>query len=594
MLWVLAISEPEGRIGKMENSMQLRSDNATQTRGTCCNLLLRKIRRLIPINFWQEVKCVSRLAVPIFLTQLMMRLINVVSSAFCGHLGKVELDAVSLASAVISVSGITIGLGLSTACDTLISQTFGSKNLERIGLILQRGILILMITCFPCWAIFINIEHILLAIKQSPAVAKLTQLYVKIFIPGLPATFLYIVEVKYLQNQGIILPQLFTGFIANILNAVINYLFLFVLMLGVPGSAVASVISWYCQALLLLAYIRWKKLYVGTWAGWSTDSLQEWGLFIRLAIPSMFMLCIGWWTYYIGTFLVGLINGVQLGAQTIIFQVMSAVHTIALGYSLAVTVHVGNALGARNPEQAVNSVKVALCCIGCITLVNAVIIGAIKDVVGYIFTNDKEIVHLVAEVIPLCAALHWVTSMAAVSGGVLRGIGKQKLGAIIQFIGFCLIALPIGISLMFDAKLGVIGLWSGIFIGMVVQLVFLLIVIYRINWSEASDEALVNAGVMKDMDTSNSASGGQTQYRSTEVDTGNRAVVPMPNVCQMEQNIDKDRVTDESSILDTGVTTVGEILSTKQLIIRRGLAFLSGPLVLAIGLVIHFILAKNM
>ncbi|XP_067866014.1 multidrug and toxin extrusion protein 1-like [Heterodontus francisci] len=576
----------------MENSMQLSSDNVTQTRGTCCNLLLRKIRRLIPINFWQEVKCVSRLAVPIFLTQLMIFLINVVSSAFCGHLGKVELDAVSLASAVISVSGITIGMGLSIACDTLISQTYGSKNLERIGVILQRGILILMITCFPCWAIFINIEHILLAIKQSPAVAKLTQLYVMIFIPGLPATFLYELEIRYLQNQGIILPQLFTGFIANIFNAIINYLFLFVLMLGVPGSAAANVVSQYCQVILLFVYIRWKKLYVGTWAGWSTDSLQEWGHFIRLAIPSMFMLCIDWWTYYIGTFLAGFINEVQLGAQTIIFQILTVMCMIALGYSVAVTVHVGNALGARNPKQAVNSVKVALCCIGCIALVNAVIIGAIKDVVGYIFTNDKEIVHLVAEVIPLCAALHWVNSMATVSGGVLRGTGKQKLGAVGNLVGFCLFGLPIGISLMFAQKLGVIGLWSGIFIGVAGQLVFFLIVIYRINWSEASDEALVNAGVMKDGHTSNIASGGQTQYRSTEVDTGNRAVVPMPNVCQMEQNIDKDRVTDESSILDTGVTTVGEILSTKQLIIRRGLAFLSGPLVLAIGLVIHFILTK--
>ncbi|XP_067865975.1 multidrug and toxin extrusion protein 1-like [Heterodontus francisci] len=446
-----------GRIGKMENSNQLSSDNATQTRGTCCNLLLRKIRRLIPINFWQEVKRVSRLAVPIFLTQLMICLINVVSSAFCGHLGKVELDAVSLASAVISVSGITIGMGLSTACDTLISQTFGSKNLERIGVILQRGILILMITCFPCWAIFINIEHILLAIKQSPAVAKLTQLYVMIFIPGLPATFLYELEIRYLQNQGIILPQLFTGFIANIFNAIINYLFLFVLMLGVPGSAAANVVSQYCQVILLFVYIRWKKLYVGTWAGWSTDSLQEWGHFICLAIPSMFMVCIDWWTYYVGTFLAGLINEVQLGAQTIIFQILTAMCMIAVGYSVAVTVHVGNALGARNPKQAVNSVKVALCCIGCITLVNAVIIGAIKDVVGYVFTNDKEIVHLVAEVIPLCAALHWVSSMASVSGGVLRGTGKQKLGAVGNLVGFCLFGLPIGISLMFAQKLGAIG-----------------------------------------------------------------------------------------------------------------------------------------
>ncbi|XP_067866730.1 multidrug and toxin extrusion protein 1-like isoform X2 [Heterodontus francisci] len=574
----------------MENSMQLSSGNVTETRGT----LLRKMKRLTPVNFWQEVKHISRLAGPVFLSQLMILLINIVSTAFCGHLGKVELDAVSLATASVTVSGISIGVGLSQACDTLISQTFGSKNLKRIGVILQRGILILMITCFPCWAIFINFEHILLAFKLSPAVAKLTQLYVKIFIPALPATFLYDLEIRYLQNQGIIMPQIFVGFIANIFNAVINYLFLYVLTLGVSGSAAANVVSQYCQAILLFVYIRWKRLYVKTWTGWSTDCLQEWGHFIRLAIPSMLMLCIEWWSFHIGIFLVGLINEVQLGAQSIIFQIISIAYRLSIGYGVAATVHVGNALGARNPEQAANSAKVAIYCIGCISLVIAVILGAIRNVAGYIFTNDKEIANLVAEVIPLSAAFHFFDAIAGVCGGVLRGAGKQKLGAIGNLVGYYLIAFPIGVALMFAAKLNVFGLWAGMFIGVVAQLVFFLTVIYRINWNETSNQAQVNAGVMKDVDTSNSTSGGQIQNTSSELNTENSAVVPVPNVCQVEQKIDQDRVTDGSSILDIGVTTVGEILSTKQLIIRRGLAFLSGPLVLAIGLVIHFILAKDM
>ncbi|XP_072325962.1 multidrug and toxin extrusion protein 1-like [Scyliorhinus torazame] len=577
----------------MGNSMQRSSDSVAQTYGSCGKLFLRKVRRLIPINFWQEAKCVSRLAGPVVLSQLMISLINIVSSVFCGHLGKVELDAVSLATAVITVSGTSIGVGLSTTCDTLISQTFGSKNLKRIGVILQRGILFLIITCFPCWAVFINIEHILLAFKQSPTVAKLTQLYVLIFIPGLPAAFMYDLESRYLQNQGITMPQVVTGVIANILNAVINYLFLYVLMLGVPGSAAANVISQYCQAILLFGYIRWKKLHVNTWAGWSTDCLQEWGQFTRLAIPSLLMLCVEWWTYEIGMFIVGSINEVQLGAYIIVLQLLIIAFRFPLGYNVAATVLVGNALGARNPEQAVNSAKVAVCCIGCISLAIAVLLGAAKDVVGYIFTNDREIVHLAAKGISLCTLCHMFQSMACVCGGVLRGAGKQKLGAIGNLVGYYLIGFPIGISLMFAAKLGVLGIVSGMLVSVFVQLVFYLIAISRMNWNEVSDEALVNAGVMRDVDTSTGTLAGQTQYLSTGVDTGKSAANPVPNGCVLEPKINNGRVTEESSILDAGVTTVGEILSTKQLIIRRGLAFLSGPLILAIGLAIHFSLAKD-
>ncbi|XP_072446050.1 multidrug and toxin extrusion protein 1-like [Chiloscyllium punctatum] len=578
----------------MELSMQISSGNVAQSSERNGDTFLRKIRGLIPINFWQEVKSLSRLAGPVCLTELMTLLISIVSSAFCGHLGKIELDAVSLATAVIAVLGISIGVGLSTACDTFISQTYGSKNLKRIGVILQRGILILLIVCFPCWALFINIEHILLAFKQSPAVAKLTQSYVTIFIPGLPVTFLYTLEVKYLQNQGIILPQIIIGFLTNIFNTVINYLSLFVLMLGVPGSAAANVASQYCQVIFLFVYIRWKRLHEKTWEGWSTDCLQEWGPFLRLAVPSMVMMCIKWWSFHIGMFLVGLINEVQLGAHSINFHIITIAYRISVGYGVSATIHVGNALGASNPQQAVNYAKIALLCIVCIALINSMILGAIRTVVGHVFTSDKEIVQLVAEVIPLSATFHLFDSISGVCAGVLRGAGKQKLGAIGNLIGYYLIGFPIGVSLMFAGKLGVFGLWCGMLICVLLQLVFFLTLIYRINWNKASDEALVNAGVVQDVDASNSASGGQMRDISTDVDTGNRAVNPIPDVCQSEPQIKEHRVMDEASIVDTGVTVAGEILSTKQLIIRRGLAFLSGPLILAIGLVIHFTLSKDM
>lgn len=51
-------------------------------------------------------------------------------------------------------------------------QTYGSKNVKRVGTILQRGILILLLFCFPCWALFINTEQILLFFRQDPEVSR--------------------------------------------------------------------------------------------------------------------------------------------------------------------------------------------------------------------------------------------------------------------------------------------------------------------------------------------------------------------------------------------------------------------------------------
>lgn len=54
--------------------------------------------------------------------------------------------------------------------------------------------------------------------------------------------------------------------------------------------------------------------------GWSLDCLQEWGPFVRLAIPSMLMLCLEWWIFEIGGFLAGLISEADLAAQAVVYQ----------------------------------------------------------------------------------------------------------------------------------------------------------------------------------------------------------------------------------------------------------------------------------
>lgn len=290
--------------------------------------MLKRVRMLIPVGFKTEIRELAKLAGPVIIAQFMIFAVSLVSTIFCGHLGRVELAGVSLAISVINVTGISIGSGLSSACDTLISQTYGGRNLLRVGVILQRGILILLLACFPCWAILINTEPILLAVRQEPEVARISQLYVKIFMPALPATFMYSLETRYLQNQGIIWPQVITGFVVNLLNALINYIVLFPLNLGVAGSAVANTLSQFAMAGILYAYIMWKGLHKATWGGWSKKCLQDWGSFIHLAIPSMVMLCVEWWTYEIGGFLAGLISEVELGAQSVVYQLANVAYMV--------------------------------------------------------------------------------------------------------------------------------------------------------------------------------------------------------------------------------------------------------------------------
>lgn len=51
-------------------------------------------------------------------------------------------------------------------------QTFGSPNKKHVGVILQRGTLMLLLCCFPCWALFLNTQQILLLLRQDQDVSR--------------------------------------------------------------------------------------------------------------------------------------------------------------------------------------------------------------------------------------------------------------------------------------------------------------------------------------------------------------------------------------------------------------------------------------
>ncbi|KAM9314779.1 multidrug and toxin extrusion protein 1-like [Pholidichthys leucotaenia] len=536
--------------------------------------------KCLPPVYRNELLELFKLAGPVVISQLMVFMIGFVSTVFCGHLGKTELAGVALSIAVVNVTGISIGSGLSLTCDTLISQTYGSGNLKRVGVILQRGILILLLACFPCWALLINTEPLLLAVRQTPEVASLAQLYVTIFMPSLPAAFMYQLQGRYLQNQGIIWPQVITGFVGNILNAIINYVLLYQLDLGVAGSAAANAISQYLLVVILFVYICLMGLHKATWGGWSLDCLQEWGPFIQLAIPSMLMLCLEWWLFEVGGFLAGVISEAELGAQSVIYELLVIAYMFPLGFAGAASARVGNALGAGKIEQAKLSSKVPIICAFIIACFVGAGLGISRYVISYIFTTEQDIIQRVGDVLIICVFSHLCDAVAGTAGGVLRGAGKQLIGALCNLLGYYFVGFPIGVSLMFAADMGIKGLWTGMTVCVLLQAVFFLTYLYKLNWKVAAEEARVRAGVQeKPMENGDS---GHIQMQAANTVSG----------CENAEEDHDNMHTSEQNATTTTTTTVGDVLSVTQLVLRRGFTLLVMIFILAAGIIINEFVTK--
>lgn len=67
-------------------------------------------------------------------------------------------------------------------------------------------------------------------------------------------------------------------------------------------------------------------------------------------------------------------------------------------------------------------------------------------------------------------------------GGILKGMGKQKIAAILRVICIYLIGLPLALWLCFMAGWGILGLWSALLVGMTLSALAELYVLIRVDW----------------------------------------------------------------------------------------------------------------
>ncbi|XP_073471337.1 multidrug and toxin extrusion protein 1-like [Aquarana catesbeiana] len=540
----------------------------------CCSTISQRVKHYFHENGF-ELKMLLSFAGPLVIMNVLDFVPIMVTAMFVGHIGKLQLDAIMLAIGYISVFGMAVGLGLNAACDTLLSQIYGGKKMKHIGVIVQRAILILSLACFPCWAFYINTENILLLCGQDKDLARETELCVLVLIPALPAFFLVQLELRYLQNQEIMWPQILISLLGGIVNAIVNYLMLFVLKIGVMGAALALTIGAVIECILLFLYIQVKKLHVESWPGWSTECLKDWWPFLALGIPGILVMGFEFWAYQIAMILAGLINLVELGGQSILSQLICLIHKIPISIGMAASIRVGIFLGAGETDQAKRSAKLSMVVAALFTLIIFTLLLVLKKPLGEIFTDDKAIIILVSQVMPLCAFFFVICSPAAVFNGLLRGIGKPEIGALALTVGYGL-SFTVGVPIMFPLKLGIQGFWIGMISGFACIDLFFSMYFWKVNWNLVTEKAKERVGLRKNL--------GYFDHSIDATDdkelTNYAALHSSSSEIELQQKDTPDVAKEDRQAL-------------KWLIIRRSLEALAVISTLFIGLIIKFTVKQH-
>lgn len=441
----------------------------------------------------EELRAMRKIALPVIVAYVFEMGLGFIALIFLGHAKgdggddddvNLNMAGAGLAMMYANITGMSVGVGLCTGIDTLASQAFGARQYHAVGLIAQRAVWILLLAAIPVSVLWISAESILLAIGQTDDVSRIAGHFLLILVPGLIPRYLFEVLRRYLQAQAVTAPVLYSTSVSAAIFTLLVYVLTVELRMGYRGVAVALAVAYYSMLLVLLFFVLRLGLHRQTWGGWSRESFRAWKPYLSLALPGLVMLSMEWVAFEVMTLLSGLLPDpeVSLAAQNAIMSVLTMLFMIPLGVSTSASARVGQFLGDGEFVSAKRAAYVCLLFISVVMSAIGVLLLACRSQVGLIYTSDPDVVGVITNALAFVCLAEVTDGFQGVASGVVRGCGRQKLGAIINVVGYWLLMVPLGVAFAFEAGMGVPGLALGIALGLLAVSLSYGVVILRTDW----------------------------------------------------------------------------------------------------------------
>ena len=442
-----------------------------------------------------EIKILGKYSIPLIITFLLQYSLNVASVFSVGRIGKTELAAVSLAGMTANITGYCLFQGTSTSLDTLCAQAFGRKDYRLVGLHFLRCTIFLLLLFIPVAFIWVFLSKpILTLLVDDLELIDLASTYLGILSIGLPGFILFENGKHYLQSQNIFHASTYVILIAAPFNAVLKYLLVWDdhIGLGFVGAPIAIVITNYLMAILLFIYC-YKIDGYQCWCGFTKDGFKNWNRMLSLSYNGCIGVLSEWLAFEIITLSAARFGTVVLASQSVIATICVLLYQIPFAISIAASTRIANFIGAASKKSLIVATNAALLTSIAFGFLNGGVLTIFRVQVVELFSSDPEVISLASKIIPLGAAYQVNDSLAAVSGGILRGQGRQRLAAYLSLIAYYLIALPIGFSLAFGLDMKLYGLWCGLCIALFLVSILQTWSVVKSDWDEIIEESIQEA-----------------------------------------------------------------------------------------------------
>ncbi|XP_066352027.1 protein DETOXIFICATION 27-like [Miscanthus floridulus] len=441
--------------------------------------------RRAALEWWVESKKLWHIVGPAIFQRIALYGVNVVSQAFIGHLGDLELAAFSIAATVVAGFNFGFLLGMASALETLCGQAFGAKKHHMLGVYLQRSWIVLLIFAAALTPTYIFMEDLLLLIGQTPELSRLAGQMSVWLLPQHFAMAMLLPLTRFLQSQLKNWVTAITAAVALAIHVVVTYVLVQRLELGIVGAVASADMAWWLVVLGQYIYVVGGGCPL-SWKGFTMEAFADFWEFIKLSSASGVMLCLENWYYRLLVLLTGYLKNAEIAVDALsICQTINGWEMmIPFGFLAATGVRVANELGAGSGKGARFAIVVSITTSVVIGLVFWCLILYFDDKIALLFTSSAVVLDAVHHLSVLLAFTILLNSVQPVLSGVAVGSGWQALVAYVNVGTYYLIGVPMGILLGWPLQFGVGGIWSGMIGGTAVQTIILAYLTVKCDWDE--------------------------------------------------------------------------------------------------------------
>jgi putative efflux protein, MATE family len=402
------------------------------------------------------------LAIPVTLQNLLNNLLNLADILIVGHLGETSVAAVGLANKVFFVFSLLM-FGICSGSSILSSQYYGKREINNIKRVLRISLLIGVAGSFLFVIPGIFCPKFVMSIFTDKAdMITIGAAYLGVIAISYPVTAVTNAYTAVLRSMNYVKAPVIITSIAIFLNIVLNYCLVFgkfgLPVMGVAGSALATVVARIFELILLQLVIRSKKVGddgIGDFVHGSMHTEESNQPFLNKAFIQKYLytaapVIVNEFMWGLGVTMYSLVYGRMGNAATAAITMTNTVEQMGMvflfGVSNAAAVILGNELGADELKKAEEHAKNYLIMLFILSLGIGLMIFLLRDVIISVFPASELVQYYMRwsiAVFSLYLPIRAVDTLIIVA--ILRSGGDTKAALFLDVSGVWLIGIPMAL-----------------------------------------------------------------------------------------------------------------------------------------------------